>query len=129
MNTNVIELLKAEKIATNDFQAAAIANGLKLAGLKTDEERLARARLYRQWRSKTDKKDILPTYQAYDLAIAGIDPADVQVRQIDLTTQGPSVDNPYLDWGTDIQVCPHCGGIDKSTHICSDLLSVSNLGG
>lgn len=79
--TNVIELLKSAKIATNDFQAAAIANGLKLSDLKTDEAMIERARLYRKWRSKSDKKDMLPTHQAYDLAIAGIDPADVEVRQ------------------------------------------------
>lgn len=28
----------------------------------------------------------MPTYQAFDLAIAGIDPADVVERQIDMTT-------------------------------------------
>lgn len=28
--------------------------------------------------------DMLPTYQAFDLAIAGIDPADVVERQIEM---------------------------------------------
>ena len=50
MNTNIIELLKENKLADNDFRASAIANGCKLYELRTDEERLARARLYRDWR-------------------------------------------------------------------------------
>jgi hypothetical protein len=81
---NVIELLKEHQIAANDFQAAAIANGLKLYHLDTADAMIERAKLYRKWRSKTDKKDMIPTYQAYDLAIAGIDPADVEVRQVDM---------------------------------------------
>lgn len=82
--TNVIELLKAAKIADNDFQASHIANGLKLAELHTDEAMIERATLYRKWRPRTDKKNDLPTWQAYQLAIAGIDPADVEPRQVDM---------------------------------------------
>lgn len=48
--TNVIELLIKDGIADNNFRAMHIANGLKLADLKTEEEQLKRARLYRDWR-------------------------------------------------------------------------------
>jgi len=36
------------------------------------------------WRPKTDKKNQLPTWQAFELAISGIDPDDVPARQIEL---------------------------------------------
>jgi hypothetical protein len=49
--TNVIDLLVNDGIANNVFRASAIANGLKLYELKTDDEKLARARLYRDWRN------------------------------------------------------------------------------
>jgi hypothetical protein len=49
--TTVIELLKEHKIADNDFRASAIATKLKLWECKTDEEKLKRARLYRNWRT------------------------------------------------------------------------------
>lgn len=66
---NIIELLILEKIADNGFRASAIANGLKLADLPTDEERLARARLYRDWRnSKIYGKNTAPCFEK---AIAG----------------------------------------------------------
>jgi len=55
----------------------------------------------------SDRKDMLPTYQAYDLAIAGIEPKDVPIRQVDFE---------------ETQVCVNCGGIDKSTHICPDTI-------
>ena len=69
MNTNIIELLKAHKLADNDFRASAIANGCKLYELKTDEERLTRARLYRDWRNS----QIFGTKTApcFEKAIAG----------------------------------------------------------
>jgi len=81
---NIIEWMINEKIAQNTIQAANIANGLKLVDLPSDEEQIARVKLYRKWRPKTDKKNQLPTYQAFDLAIAGIDPADVEERQIEM---------------------------------------------
>jgi hypothetical protein len=81
---NIIERLITEKIAENAFAAAAIANGLKFADLKDDEERIERARLYRRWRTKTDKKNDIPSWQAFALAIAGIDPDDVAERQIEM---------------------------------------------
>ncbi len=98
---NIIEWMIGNKIAENNFSAAHIANGLKLAGLdQTEQEN--RCRLYRAWRPKSNKKDMLPTYQAYDLAIAGIGPADVRVRQIDF--ENAAADYLYPD------TCRKCGG-------------------
>lgn len=73
-----------EKLAENNFAASHIATGLRLWELPTEDAQKARVLLYRKWRPKTDKKNMLPTAQAYDLAIAGIDPADVQERQIEM---------------------------------------------
>jgi hypothetical protein len=84
MTQTTIEWMISEKIADNGFSASHIYEGLKLHKCRTREEQQARCRLYRAWRPKTDKKDMLPTYQAYDLAIAGIDPADVEPRQVDM---------------------------------------------
>ena len=65
---NVIEMLINEGIAKNGFQAAHIANGLKLAGLP-EAEQLKRARLYRDWRNtKIYGKETAPCYEK---AIAG----------------------------------------------------------
>ena len=47
---NIIELLIEAKLADNNHRAAAIATGCKFWELKTDEEKLTRARLYRNWR-------------------------------------------------------------------------------
>ena len=47
---NNIELLIEAKLADNNHRAAAIATGCKFWELKTDEEKLTRARLYRNWR-------------------------------------------------------------------------------
>jgi hypothetical protein len=47
---DIISALIHEGIAKNTFNAAAIANGLKFPELPDDESRLARARLYREWR-------------------------------------------------------------------------------
>ena len=79
---DIMDWMVSEGIAKNDFQASAIVNGLKLYELKDDEARKARVLLYRKWRPKTDKKNQLPTNQAFDLAIAGIDRDDVIDRQI-----------------------------------------------
>ena len=81
---NIIQWMIDRKFAQNTIQAANIANGLKLQELATDEERCARILLYRKWRPKTDKKNQLPTKQAFDLAIAGIDRDNVIDRQIEL---------------------------------------------
>ena len=81
---NIIDWMVQQRIAQNTIQAANIANGLKLAEVADDEARIARILLYRKWRPKTDKRNQLPTWQAFDLAIAGIDPADVVERQIEM---------------------------------------------
>lgn len=80
------ELLITNGIADNQYSAGHIATGLKLWELKTDDEKLERARIYRLWRPATEKKKskLIPTYQAYQLAIASIDPADVEPRQIEM---------------------------------------------
>lgn len=76
------EWLVEQGLADNGISAGHIVTGLKLNGLTRDEQE-ARCRLYRKWRPKTDKKNDIPSWQAFDLAIAGIDPDDVQPRQID----------------------------------------------
>jgi hypothetical protein len=81
---NINDWMVENKIANNIIQARHIFKGLKLHELQSDEARIARVRLYRAWRPKTDKRNQLPTYQAFDLAIAGIDPADVVERQIEM---------------------------------------------
>lgn len=81
---NLFEWMIAEKIATNSFNAAAILTGVKAWQVETDAEKKARVLLYRKWRTKTDKKNQLPTWQAFELAIAGIDPDDVPARQIEM---------------------------------------------
>ena len=82
-DNNLFEWMLAEKIATNGFSASAILNGLKCWKLETDPEKKARILLYRKWRPKTDKKNQVPEKQAFELAIAGIDPDDVPARQIE----------------------------------------------
>lgn len=69
---SMIDQMIAAKIAKNEFNAAAIARGLQLADLKTDEERMARARLYRKWRDAGE-----PPAVAYVNAIAGRQPMEL----------------------------------------------------
>ena len=67
---NDIELIKSEKFADNDFRAAAIATGCKLWECKTDAEKIARVRLYRDWRvSKIYGKETKPCFEK---ACAGV---------------------------------------------------------
>ena len=63
---NIIEKLIADGIAKNMFQSANIANGLRLAELKTDDERIARARLYRDHRNSGET-----SRTSFEKAIAG----------------------------------------------------------
>jgi len=66
---NIIDVLIEEKIADNVFRASHIANGCRLFDLKTDVEKIARARLYRDWRnSGIFGKQTQP---CYNKAIAG----------------------------------------------------------
>lgn len=65
-----ISLLIQEKIADNNFRAAAIVNGLKLLELGDDKSKiLARARLYRDWRNS--KIYGSKTTPCFEKAIAG----------------------------------------------------------
>ena len=62
---NDIELIKSNKFADNDFRASSIATGCKLWECKTDEEKIARVRLYRDWRnSKIYGKLTAPCFEA-----------------------------------------------------------------
>lgn len=78
----ITEWMVDEKIAENGFAAGHIFDGLNLTGLPRAEQE-TRCILYRAWRPKTDKKNDLPAWQAYQLAIAGINPADVEARQME----------------------------------------------
>ena len=61
---NDIELIKSNKFADNDFRSSAIATGCKLWECKTDEEKIARVRLYRDWRtSKIYGKETKPCFE------------------------------------------------------------------
>ncbi len=82
---NIIEWMIENKIANNQIQANNIFVGLQLDKLQDFEERKARVICYRKWRPKTDKKNQLPTKQAFDLAIAGIERDDVIDRQIEIS--------------------------------------------
>jgi len=65
----IVDKIVSEKLAVNVFAASHIANGLKLADLKTEEEQLARVRLYREWRKRGEN-----TGAAYERAIKGEEP-------------------------------------------------------
>ena len=62
---NIVEKLIEIGIASNPFQAAHIASGLQLADC-AEEEGIARARLYRDWRNAGESSKI-----AYQKAITG----------------------------------------------------------
>jgi hypothetical protein len=47
---NIVERLVAEKIADNSFHAAGMLNVLECLSLGSDEERIARCRLYVAWK-------------------------------------------------------------------------------
>jgi hypothetical protein len=80
---NIVEWMISEKIAENGFAASHISNGLQLP--KYDRETQKKmCRSYRNWRRKTDKKNDIPTWQAFQLVVAGIEREDVLERQIDM---------------------------------------------
>lgn len=83
---NIIEWMVSDRIADNTFAASHIYNGLKLAKIKSVEKQMELCRLYRKWRPKTETKEAkrLPAWQAYDLVLNGIDPDDVEPRQIEM---------------------------------------------
>lgn len=81
---NIIEWMISKGIAKNGFQAAHISEGLHLPDCDRETQE-TRCILYRRWKPKTDKASKeLTSKEAYDLAIAGIDPADVEPRQIEM---------------------------------------------
>ena len=82
---NIIEKLIEIGIASNPFQAAHIANGLQLAECKTDEERLTRAKLYRDWRNAGE-----PSKVAYLKAIAG-DKVEALIPEVLHSEKEPTV--------------------------------------
>ena len=81
---NIVEWMIQNKVALVGYQAGHIYEGLKLWACGTYEEQIERVNLYRAWRPKTDKKNEIPSWQAFQLAIAGIDPDEVEPRQIDM---------------------------------------------
>ena len=67
---NIIQWMIENKFAKNGFNAAAIANGLKLAGMKF-EEQTERVKRYRRWR---DSKVFNSTADCFEKSIAGEEP-------------------------------------------------------
>lgn len=65
----------------NGFAAGHIAINLKLQNFDRATQE-AMCKLYRRWRPKTDKKNELLPREVYDLVIAGIEPENVEPRQI-----------------------------------------------
>jgi len=63
---SIIDDMISDKIAQNRFQAAHIANGLKLADLKDPNDQRDRYLLYREWRNAGE-----PSKVAYQNAIDG----------------------------------------------------------
>lgn len=66
---NIVEWIVSEKLAQNNFAAAHIANGLKLAGLDVDEQK-RRVEQYRKWRRAS--KD--SPSKCYRYVIDGLEP-------------------------------------------------------
>lgn len=89
----IVELLIREKVADNQFRAAHIVKGCKLAELGTDEARLARARLYRDWRNSQiyGKK----TEPCYEMAIKG------EAVPVEKMFDGDRSDDEYNGWQVD----------------------------
>jgi hypothetical protein len=55
---HIMDWMIAEKIAKNDFNAAAIVNGLELYKLADDGAMKARCKLYRDWRNAGEKSKV-----------------------------------------------------------------------
>lgn len=81
---NPIEWMISEKIAKNGFNAAHIANGLRLYELKDDAAIKARCNLYRKWRNAGEAPAI-----AYQRAIEGkeVSSLDDYIREANKSTQ------------------------------------------
>jgi hypothetical protein len=93
---SITEFMVDEHIAENGYAAGHIYTGLKLQGLPREEqERLCR--LYRRNRPKTDKKNDIPSWQAYALTIAGIDITEWEPRQIKLPNMRGEMAEAQMD--------------------------------
>lgn len=77
----ITEWVVEHGIAQHGKQAANISAGLKLPNFDRATQE-AMCKLYRRWRPKTDKKNELLPREVYDLVIAGIEPENVEPRQI-----------------------------------------------
>ena len=82
---NIIAWIVSEKLAQNNFAAAHIANGLKLAGLPEAEQK-RRVEEYRKWRRASKDK---PS-QCYQYVLEGKAPPDEMFESIleDLANHG-----------------------------------------
>ena len=104
---SIIDAILAEKteegtaLAKNRFQASHMANGLKLFDLKTEDEKLARVRLYRRWRVRGEN-----VQAAYDRAIKGDEPLADMFAEPKCTSSGG-----LHFWRKDSEgkYCPVCG--------------------
>lgn len=79
----ITEWMVEQGIAVNGWQAGHIKDGLKLWQFERPQQE-AMCKLYRKWRPKTDKKNELLPREVYDLVLAGVDPADIEPRQIEM---------------------------------------------
>lgn len=79
---NIINELIMLEYADNGFSAAGMANGLRFADCQNDDERLERARIYRLWRPVSKNKGGIKSREAFDLAIAHIEPGDYPEKQL-----------------------------------------------
>ena len=70
---NIIEWIVSEKLATNNFAAAHIANGLKLCEIKNDEaEQKKRVEQYRKWRRASKDAPV----KCYQYVLEGKEPPE-----------------------------------------------------
>lgn len=74
---NIVQWIVDKKLAANNFAAAHIANGLKLAGLP-EEEQKRRVEQYRLWRRATKDKPAL----CYQRVLEG-KPAPAEMFEVD----------------------------------------------
>lgn len=68
---NIIEWIVSEKLAQNNFAAAHIANGLKLAG-KSEEEQKRLVNNYRKWRRASKDSPA----KCYEYVLEGKEPPE-----------------------------------------------------
>jgi len=105
---SIVYWILSEGHASNSFQVEAIARGLKLASIHNDPE-LQRERviIYRGWRPNIGGKNEIPSYQAFDLAIAGIRREDVVDRQMEFDAKMQKLFE-QVNKGETTRYCPKC---------------------